>query len=602
MSGGEDTCGYVLDPDDPETWGGEEGEECRIDEELLNERGVWTCPHGAEAGEKLCIFHQRVEDKENGDVVEALSNAVEAVGGSDAESESDRTNEFIGAKFERVEIEAGTVIEAQIRFDHASIREGFLAEEVDFERGMSAKGARVGTEHPNDHTPTATDHGGWAPLEASIGRDHHGSFPSTHSPRHVSFCGAEFSGDVLFESTKFEGTRHVSFAHADFGGDGDVSFAETTFENEGHVAFNKADFENHGEVSFEGAVFEHRDASFSVIDFENGGDVSFEEVAFRDGGNVAFHDTDFVNDAGVSFTDVTVEDVRTLDFRGATFTEDVTIDITADNVETISYFDADFSRATLNVESIPEVSFESANLTGVDLSEVDLSGANLERAQLTGADLFGTDLSGTRIYGARIGDAAINTETEFDEHGEDRCIYDPDSKYEYDRDPDEEVGQIRKAMGAYHVLEQLTRANTLPDKQARFFARRQDMRREQLRRDGRRLDYWFAKVQNMIFRHGESFSRVVGWSVGTIVVFAFIFPLGGWLQSDSTGALTYRAIADSPVLLWKSFYHSALLFLTGNGSLAPTGFVGEVLTTIEAMIAPILLALLVFVLGRRAAR
>ena len=65
---------------------------------------------------------------------------------------------------------------------------------------------------------------------------------------------------------------------------------------------------------------------------------------------------------------------------------------------------------------------------------------------------------------------------------------------------------------------------------------------------------------------------------------------------------TYDEILNSPVRLFESIYHSALLFLTGNGPLKPVGNIGKALTTVEALIAPILLALIVFVLGRRAAR
>jgi hypothetical protein len=62
------------------------------------------------------------------------------------------------------------------------------------------------------------------------------------------------------------------------------------------------------------------------------------------------------------------------------------------------------------------------------------------------------------------------------------------------------------------------------------------------------------------------------------------------------------AIVGSPPLLWESFNHSARLFLTGPGPLKPVGIVGEVLMFGESLIALILLALIVFVLGRRAAR
>lgn len=596
-------CGYVLDPDDPETWGGQQGAECRVDVELLNDDGVWTCPHGAADGDVLCPFHRPVEETETREVLDALAAALDAAG--DGDGDDLPPAEFLGAEFGRVRIDPGSVIEAPVRFDHATVRGGFVAEDVDFDHEVSMKGATFGSGRGRDGEPAVTEADGWPPLETTIGADHHGSFPPPESPseRHVSFCRSTFDGGAVFDGVDFEGVRHVSFAHADFGGDGDVSFAATSFENRGHVAFNKADFENHRTVSFRGAVFRDGDVSFSVTDFENTGDVSFESTAFRGCQRVTFHDSDFCNAAGVSIH-VSLADVHALDFDGSTFTEDVSIDITVEDGGTVSFAGVDFSAATPDIRSVPGINLESATLTGVDLSGVDLSGANLERATLSNADLFGADLSGARIYGARIGDAAINTETTFDRHGAHRCVYDPDSAYEYDPGDDDAVGQLRKAMGAYHVLEQLTRANTLPDEQAGFFTRRQDMRRAQLRRDGSfpRFDYWFAEAQNALFRHGESFSRVVAWSLGTIAVFALLYPLGGWLRSESTGTIIYGRIADSPILLWKSVHHSALLFLTGSGTLDVSGFAGEVLTTIEALLAPILLALLVFVLGRRAAR
>jgi hypothetical protein len=60
MSDVDDTCEYVLDPDDPETWGGE-GTECYVDENVLNEEGVWSCPHAAMDDRSRCIFHAPTE-------------------------------------------------------------------------------------------------------------------------------------------------------------------------------------------------------------------------------------------------------------------------------------------------------------------------------------------------------------------------------------------------------------------------------------------------------------------------------------------------------------------------------------------------------------
>jgi len=65
------TCEYVLDPDDPDTWGGEEGDECHVRDEVLNKDGVWTCPHDAEEGKNQCIFHQSIDEKSDEVVVDA---------------------------------------------------------------------------------------------------------------------------------------------------------------------------------------------------------------------------------------------------------------------------------------------------------------------------------------------------------------------------------------------------------------------------------------------------------------------------------------------------------------------------------------------------
>jgi hypothetical protein len=48
--------------------------------------------------------------------------------------------------------------------------------------------------------------------------------------------------------------------------------------------------------------------------------------------------------------------------------------------------------------------------------------------------------------------------------------------------------------------------------------------------------------------------------------------------------------------------NSVFVFFTGNSVLETTSRVGEGFVVIESMIGPILVALLIFVLGRRAAR
>ena len=805
MSDGDGTCEYVLDPENPETWGGEEGDGCYVEKDILNEDGVWTCPHNTEKNEDVCIFHLPIEKKDNNETVDAFVDIVNSDSSSSHEL-SKKTPQFLGGIFENFNIDEniglnegvvislshstikgelhwsdiivnnscidmsgvhfkdivdfeetkfntkvdftgaefcsstnfeGSEFEREFRClfakanDVISFTGALFADIADFERtkfddfvsfqnskfeqsakfssvvfadGVSMIGTKCGSNlRFNDVNikgmfalKNAEINGGANFSEtafeykSSFKNVEFGSeadfrwtyfensslFSQSKFNNSVDFRWSEFNSDIIFDKSKFIGfadfqemkvengswnkvtfenevvfddvefsstgefrdtnfTDDVKFHRVEFDGDtgteeevywdaqydfsgtqfrGNADFSESQFtgntrfqssEFNGQANFSRTTFESN--ISFVSSIF-NKKSNFSRSDFnpdksvevEFSGAIFNEEVDFIStvfqGPN--FNNTIFKGDAnftgGCEFNDITT--FHSAEFRGsADFSE-------------VEFMDASDFRHTKLIESsfadsiIKNADFGNAHIENSNFTRADISNSNLEKAMLSNSDMSGADLSGVQFYGANIGGITINVETVFDKHGKYRCVYDPNSEYEYNPDDDETVGKLRKAMGAYHLLEQLTRANTLPDEQGKFFARRQDMRRAQLREDGRRLEYWFAEAQNAVFRHGESFSRVVGWSIGTIVAFAFIFPLGEWLQSGSTGTLTYGAIAESPELMWQSFYHSTLLFLTGGGPLTPTGFIGEVLTTIEALIAPILLALLIFVLGRRAAR
>lgn len=347
-------------------------------------------------------------------------------------------------------------------------------------------------------------------------------------------------------------------------------------------------------------------------------------------------------DADFSGADLSECKVVRATFEGANFqsatlptgTQLAGADLTEANLVEGDFRDQDLSGAQL----------PKANLTDADLSGTDLSEANLERALLNRADLFDTCFAGARVEGTVFGDAQINAGT-FEQlaqslhqptdrslrtrltrliigptgHDPSRCVYDPKSQFseteaEYTETRSDDLvdtdgyGQADdpavRASSVYRQFERLARENALPNWQQRFFILRQDMQTR--KKVGG--EYWFALLQRTVFGYGESFSRVIGWSSGVILLFAMAYLLTGTIRPVESGgelgaAIVWTRLPEVPALLWESLYYSTLTFTAlGFGDFRPTNTLGQVLTVVETGTGAVLVALLVFVLGRRAAR
>ncbi|GAB7091466.1 hypothetical protein JCM18237_17370 [Halorubrum luteum] len=142
MSDGNRTCEYVLDADDPETWGGQEGDECYVDEEALNEYGLWSCPHEVAEevdGENLCLFHQRVDKKDDEKVVEAFLEVIESIDPTGSREHG----QFLGAKFGTFKLSEGITVsqDCPINLSHAVFDE-VEAERTEFECDIICRGTK----------------------------------------------------------------------------------------------------------------------------------------------------------------------------------------------------------------------------------------------------------------------------------------------------------------------------------------------------------------------------------------------------------------------------------------------------------------------------
>jgi uncharacterized protein YjbI with pentapeptide repeats len=359
-----------------------------------------------------------------------------------------------------------------------------------------------------------------------------------------------------------------------------------------------------------------------------GADLSGADLSGADLSGADLTETDLTG------ADLTGADLSRADLSGADLSG---VDLSTANLTTslrkANLTDARLEGQDLRNYDLHSAQLSKANLTDADLSEADLSEANLERALLNRADLFDTRLSGARLEGAVLGNVQTNAGT-FDNikskeltdnppglltrckrailgpQGADayRCIYDPKSTYNPPESEGTDDPPDVRAGGVYRRFEQLAADNALPEWQRRFFILRQDMQTRQLRREESRFKYGFALIQRALFGYGESFSRVIGWSAFVIGLFSLAYlAIGGIRRVSPEGGLgatiTWTRLPEAPGVVWDSLYYSTLTFTAlGFGDFRPTDTIGQLLTIVETATGAVLLALLVFVLGRRAAQ
>lgn len=234
MAATDSNCSYVLDPTDPETWGGEPGNNCHVSPDVLDD-GVWSCPH--ESGDNgYCLFHRPVDEKDDHAVVETFIDAVNSARDSHSESAAKKT-QFLGARFGEFDLGAQT--------DSLSLPAG----------GIDLSYARVDGRFD------------WSGVTLDMER--------------VYFIGTTFADLTAFESTTF--ADYVAFLAANF--EGPVSFENARVGGEGD--FRAATVRD--EATFTGALFEEGlDVSnatfFAVANFDGvhiSGDAQFKSSEFK---------------------------------------------------------------------------------------------------------------------------------------------------------------------------------------------------------------------------------------------------------------------------------------------------------------------------------
>lgn len=341
---------------------------------------------------------------------------------------------------------------------------------------------------------------------------------------------------------------------------------------------------------------------------------------------------------GISFSECRLIDS---DLQGATFRE------------------ADFDNAIFQDADLSGADLREADISGADLREADLSSSILWETNLDGSDLREADLEECSLYLTTFGEAIIDDSTTFGtwsgheiradvaaenftirlvkllrslvgpthvpelpEKGETQhtTIQRPRRELDIGKRlasrlrafgrPFTQPDQLEKAEVQYRTVQRLNRENDLkqnPDLELR----EKHVRRKRALAERRYGDWLKLAFYRWPMGYGEQPSHVVATSVAVIFTAMLAYPHAGGFESTS-GSVTLEATLSQSLAVpeaitstlgpWlTSFYFSVVTFTTvGYGDLQPATEMGRLLASVESFLGALLMALLVFVLGRRA--
>ena len=256
------TCEYILDPDVPDTWGGSDDSRCFVSSSDLNDEGVWTCPHDAEKGENLCLFHLPVEQKEDNRVTSALLKAVNSI--DDDKEESRLRTQFIGARFGELKIDGESfelTSDQPIDLTHCRFQDHISLMDSQFNAGIDFTGA--------------TFEGGLEIVDTTFGRSV--NFNCSSFDKKTIFDGVRFDDRVYFKTITASAPVELTSTTLN----GWFSFRDAVFEETVKISdseFNAEDISG----TFQGSTFERK------VTFRRGtitGSLGFEDTAFQSGLN-----------------------------------------------------------------------------------------------------------------------------------------------------------------------------------------------------------------------------------------------------------------------------------------------------------------------------
>lgn len=276
--------------------------------------------------------------------------------------------------------------------------------------------------------------------------------------------------------------------------------------------------------------------------------------------------------------------------------------------------DVNFSGAIL-----AGASFKRANCLGTVFENAQLENSSMSQANLKSADLKDSELDAADFAGSRI-----NHDTEFGN----QVVYEkmPESSNTFENSSRRSL----KAIWSYRTLTRLHKENALLNRASHFYKREKDLRRRQHRSEifnsrefntlneyqgGNKSAYRISifckyiksECSRLSIRYGESPYQLALFSGIGIVIFALIYPLFGIRINGELIKYSFvsnSVEADGLVQQFSYFIdilsYSFFTFVRLSVDNAQTAGLGKFVTAVEAVFGTSIIALLVFILTRRA--
>lgn len=291
---------------------------------------------------------------------------------------------------------------------------------------------------------------------------------------------------------------------------------------------------------------------------------------------------------------------------------------------------ANLTNASLKSATLLDARLGGTNLTSVDLWEgnltnavlwgADLTNASLARTNLTNANFAGADLTGVSVSYHMLDQIQVDEATKFggrcqwevwaDTNAADSIPYVP-HRVNWCRvlgRPFTHPEELEQAELQYRATQRVLRENDL--RQLRELAIREKHARR--KRALAEHSYW-TWLKFVFYRwplgYGEQVRNILMTSLLTILGFALIYPLFGGMETTESETTVFVfsnflafpfEVPETAEILWANFYFSAVTFSTlGYGDIQPASAAAQGLASVQSLLGALLMAYLVFVLGRR---